>query len=207
MKGGGRKQGLGGSIGLSHLRQLYRLHQKAVEATWNLESICSASGAGITAASVLGSSGREEVAGGAPPAKAPKKSEDVAWYASFVLNRSLWPSAWEEALGLLPVAEPHFFLKDPREARHTANVWFFFGRNPLTEGDGKGVLQGRPEHTDKVANSGTWHAQQSGSKLWFIRPDPAARWPEGSRCPECRPQALTVKADAGDLLVINTDLW
>ena len=31
-------------------------------------------------------------------------------------------------------------------------------------------LVGRPEHTDSVSHSGTWHCQVVGSKVWYVRP-------------------------------------
>lgn len=64
-------------------------------------------------------------------------------------------------------------------AEHDDGVWLFVGANPATAGGGgggkppkakkrrKGVetgaaaapIQGRPEHTDDVNHSGTWHVQ------------------------------------------------
>ena len=44
-------------------------------------------------------------------------------------------------------------------------LWLFFGKNCA-----ESTLSGRPEHTDSVANDGTWHYQLSGTKIWRLRP-------------------------------------
>ena len=38
-------------------------------------------------------------------------------------------------------------------------------------------IEGRPEHTDDVDHSGTWHVQLRGNKTWLVRPqEEAAEW-------------------------------
>lgn len=45
---------------------------------------------------------------------------------------------------------------------HAEAVWVFFGQNC---GEESGGMRGRPEHTDDISHSGTWHMQLSGSKV------------------------------------------
>ena len=64
----------------------------------------------------------------------------------------------------------------PPVARFSKAVWLFFGANSsATE-----ALDGRPEHTDCVDHSGTFHYQARGAKTWHVRPDPSAHG--GTRC-------------------------
>mmetsp|Transcript_29666 Transcript_29666/g.83649 ORF Transcript_29666/g.83649 Transcript_29666/m.83649 type:complete len:726 (-) Transcript_29666:129-2306(-) len=218
VKGGalGRAQGQSEStaVGLSILRRLYSRHSADVERTWNLEnSGCDSQICGLlSAASILAElepplakARRSE--GDSTGQAARSESSDASclpegpWYASFVLNES---AALQGALAQLPAAVPLLLERwggDLTEIRHTANLWFFFGHNPSRSEP----MAGRPEHTDKITHSGTWHAQQSGSKVWFLRPDAAAEWPYGV-CPRC-PSPLVVHAEPGDLLIVNTALW
>ena len=89
------------------------------------------------------------------------------------------------------------------------------------------AIAGRPEHTDDVDHSGTWHVQLQGTKTWYIRPlEDADGWEgetpvlaEGDenvvgppsdgkgKGKGSVPRRLQIKATAGDLLVINTRLW
>jgi len=63
-------------------------------------------------------------------------------------------------------------------------AWVFIGQNvPDEEGggrEGRGMLRGRPEHTDMIAHSGTWHMQLAGHKEWMLRPNPAEAWPSNA---------------------------
>ena len=87
-------------------------------------------------------------------------------------------------------------------------------------------FRGRVEHIDAVEHSGTWHLQVSGTKTWKIRPNSGGDWAavryscsgsSGSPDKSTRPHApptlkpglshLTVRVEAGDVLVINTRLW
>jgi len=80
------------------------------------------------------------------------------------------------------------------------------------------VLRGRPEHTDAVDHSGTWHVQLKGTKTWFVRPCVDAHdW--SSRPPELKEgqqgvvkegrggYRLRIDCREGDLLLINTRAW
>lgn len=85
-------------------------------------------------------------------------------------------------------------------------LWIFFGRN------GTGEMAGRPEHTDSVSHSGTWHYQLSGSKTWLLRPSSKllALWkamPSEERPSWTGLTRLTVTCQQGDVLVIDTKMW
>ena len=101
------------------------------------------------------------------------------WYASCVVQHC--PRAIERFLACLPCGgSPPFTLEEPRKASGgkrkktvdttTAKVreefenaqcaWVFIGQNVPGAGAGAvEVMQGRPEHTDAIAHSGTWHMQ------------------------------------------------
>jgi hypothetical protein len=85
---------------------------------------------------------------------------------------------------------------------HSLPVWVFVGCNTFNED-----MQGRPEHTDDVQHSGTWHYQMAGSKTWFIRPFSEHRdWVgKAPLLRSCR--SLKVTCQAGDIFLINTRLW
>eukprot|EP00467_Chlorarachnion_reptans_P011625 CAMPEP_0114515994 /NCGR_PEP_ID=MMETSP0109-20121206/17077_1 /TAXON_ID=29199 /ORGANISM="Chlorarachnion reptans, Strain CCCM449" /LENGTH=763 /DNA_ID=CAMNT_0001696325 /DNA_START=107 /DNA_END=2398 /DNA_ORIENTATION=- len=130
------------------------------------------------------------------------------WYASFILQKDS-PSL-QHALDSLPIREP----KCLRGVFHTDCVWFFFGRNDLCNRGRANVMTGKAEHVDDVRNDGTWHLQTTGTKVWYLRPNPSADWPTGE------PPDITfttdlgtdtpkveVKVSAGDVLVLNTRLW
>lgn len=57
----------------------------------------------------------------------------------------------------------------------------------------------------QIPHSGTWHAQLSGTKTWFLRPDSTTVWPMGPAPLVNTPLSVTV--DPGDILLINTKLW
>ena len=94
------------------------------------------------------------------------------------------------------------FVKAWGTFEHSHPVWLFIGCNTLNQ-----VMQGRPEHTDDVQHSGTWHYQLAGTKTWFIRPLSEHRdWAE--KAPLLRGcTTLKVTCEAGDVFVINTRLW
>jgi hypothetical protein len=94
-------------------------------------------------------------------------------------------------------------------AQHSQPIWCFVGRNTK-----KPNMLGRPEHTDCVSHSGTWHYQMSGSKVWLIRPAACDEW--GSQLPQLsakkskpqsEPEPLKIECHEGDMLFINTRLW
>ena len=77
-------------------------------------------------------------------------------------------------------------------------------------------ISGRPEHTDKVQHSGTWHVQLSGTKTWYVRPlKSASEWMSNPPNLKAKPGAcqknsstrLRICVQPGDLLVINTRAW
>lgn len=94
------------------------------------------------------------------------------------------------------------FVQDWGTFEHSLPVWVFVGFNSFSE-----AMQGRPEHTDDVQHSGTWHYQMAGTKTWFIRPHSEHRDWVG-KAPLLRDcTSLKLTCCAGDILVINTRLW
>jgi hypothetical protein len=101
-------------------------------------------------------------------------------------------------------------------ATQSAPTWLFLGVNESEED-----LEGRPEHTDVVGHSGTWHYQLAGVKRWCIRPDEENEgWKGGAGPPQLTesksakrrrgkgdPLRLCIECGPGDVLVINTKLW
>ncbi|CAK9084400.1 Hypothetical protein SCF082_LOCUS40039 [Durusdinium trenchii] len=128
-----------------------------------------------------------------------------SWYASCVLQRSR--RALSEFLSqALPKGVPHFLQRSPkslasrcRPPTHSAAAWVFFGRNARGR-----VLRGRPEHTDAIQHSGTWHVQLKGQKVWTVRPTTElqrqARALKGAG-------PVKIRCKEGDVLCINTKLW
>lgn len=97
-------------------------------------------------------------------------------------------------------------------------TWIFFGRNVLVGGGGsaaadddnndRGVVEGRPEHTDAVSHDGTWHYQLSGRKTWFLRPTLELIHSSEAVGVGIDPTLiLEVSCQEGDILVVNTRLW
>jgi len=83
----------------------------------------------------------------------------------------------------LPFMEPPCFagpIPDGMQVQHTENAWFFVGSN-----SGSDPLPGRPEHTDKISHTGTWHLQLCGQKDWFVRPDDVVSMCNGCRTSRC----------------------
>jgi hypothetical protein len=107
----------------------------------------------------------------------------------------------EDFLRLCPTQELPF-VQDWGTFEHSLPVWVFVGCNTMKE-----AMQGRPEHTDDVQHSGTWHYQMAGTKTWFIRPlsehrDWLGKAPVLRGC-----TSLEVTCQAGDIFIINTRLW
>merc|ERR1712196_595802 len=94
-------------------------------------------------------------------------------------------------------------------------VWLFVGKNTL--GEHCKPITGRPEHTDAVEHSGTWHMQVMGSKTWLVRPiADSTAWPAAipdiTQCRNAFQGAdgqwrLSIEVEQGDLLFVNTRLW
>lgn len=131
-----------------------------------------------------------------------KKRPGGTWYASFVIQDDA--DGLLAAFKVLPFSTPKFW-----KARHSDCLWFFVGQN-----FGRKPMQGRPEHTDAVMHSGTWHVQLSGTKTWYLRPHTSEDGWAGGGIPRLRGKAgpdgkvrLRVDCRAGDLLLVNTRLW
>lgn len=171
------------------------------------------------------------------------------WYTSCVVQHN--DAALNQLLRCLPCGGvPPFMLDDSRaRARQAGAVrqpggragrskqkeshysmanapcaWVFIGQNVGKESEKVEAMRGRPEHTDAIAHSGTWHMQLSGAKEWHLRPNAAATWPNSSSllaaqelvmqhgtAPPAESQGsirrLHLTCGAGDLLLINTRLW
>mmetsp|Transcript_31705 Transcript_31705/g.85938 ORF Transcript_31705/g.85938 Transcript_31705/m.85938 type:complete len:265 (-) Transcript_31705:10-804(-) len=132
----------------------------------------------------------EELLGGGDSPSGP-------WYASFVVQRS------REALAsfyeVLPMVVPPFLEGRNVAAKHSNAVWVFFGQNPRAR-----PMPGRPEHTDAIAHSGTWHLQLRGSKVWALRPTTELRRVARHLRSAGR---ILVRCREGDVLCVNTRLW
>jgi len=178
-----------GRLGYAALRRIYARHPRTVKETFNLEQGPEA----------LGDPAR--VLGTFPPRG--------AWYVSFVVQKDR--RALKTLLSAMPAGTPSFLNKQstvsrgatvtPPEGvlRQSDAAWVFLGNNPEPH-----PLCGRPEHTDAIGHSGTWHLQLRGSKVWKLRPTkelirdaPALR---GVR-------QVLVRCNAGDILCLNTRLW
>ena len=173
------------------------------------------------------------------------------WYTSCVVQHD--DAALNQLLLSLPCGGvPPFMLDDDREAgakrarvaggrggtrKQTAAssgrpcamanapcAWIFIGQNVGTKGEEVEAMRGRPEHTDAIAHSGTWHMQLSGTKEWQLRPNGGAAWPKAASLDAAQKlvaqhgaaahadsagsiRRLHVTCRAGDLLLINTRLW
>ena len=180
-----------------------------------------------------------------PSAVFGKKFEDIstdsgAYYVSSILQRNA--IALSRFFQSVPFAKAPFL----KEAYHDDGAWLFFGYNPIlkeqhednisnasssTSSSTRGTkrkkknnttkistppISGRPEHTDKVQHSGTWHVQLSGTKTWYVRPlKSASEWMSNPPNLKAKPGAcqknsstrLRICVQPGDLLVINTRAW
>ncbi|CAK9090123.1 unnamed protein product [Durusdinium trenchii] len=184
-----KRSGDGRRIGLATLRRLYGAHPAVLRRAFSLES-----------------------RGTLPPHEDPleqllgaPRAPGGSWYASCVLQRSR--RALSEFLSqALPKGVPHFLQRSPkslasrcRPPTHSAAAWVFFGRNARGR-----VLRGRPEHTDAIQHSGTWHVQLKGQKVWTVRPTTElqrqARALKGAG-------PVKIRCKEGDVLCINTKLW
>eukprot|EP01043_Picozoa_sp_COSAG02_P021031 COSAG02_NODE_1055_length_14928_cov_67.022726_10_plen_423_part_00 len=181
---------------------------------WSVENAVRHKQAALSPAAVLGGDGL--------PAG--------AWYCSSILQDD--SDALASFSASVPFATPGSEILD---AEHDDGVWLFIGANPAAANEtqdtpalkkrrvanskmqGGSAIQGRPEHTDDVDHSGTWHVQLQGSKTWYVRPqlesdewdgDPptlahktgAEKGPNGG-------WRLRIHVGAGEMLLINTRLW
>lgn len=160
-------------VTLNTLRRFYRRFPAVVCRTFTVES----------GGSVSSRHNAPEVLGKACAPAGP-------WYASFIVQRHR--AAFSAFLQDLPMAAPPFLPA----SKNSNAAWVFFGQNPLAR-----PLRGRPEHTDAIAHSGTWHLQLQGSKVWTLRP--TAELQAAAR----KLSRLRVRCTAGDVLCLNTRLW
>jgi len=179
-------------IGLALLRQLYSAYPAVLRRAFNLESSGSllASEAPNALDRLLGS----------------KRTPPGSWYASFVLQRSR-KALSEFFAQTIPAGAPKFLVERPprngsaaiKLPKHSNAAWVFFGRNP-----GSRILRGRPEHTDAIQHSGTWHVQLKGEKVWTLKPTDELR----RKVPSLKTAGrVRVRCMEGDVLCINTRLW
>lgn len=205
---------------LSTLRAQYAAEPDFFTSHWNVENACGQTEAATSAVAVLG-------AEGSPTADAGTISQTRgAYYVSCILQSN------EEGLARffqsVPFAEPRLL----EGATHDDGVWLFVGSNPAAVPPNGGglaggkkrkqpeavAITGRPEHTDAVSHSGTWHVQLSGTKTWFIRPlrdeegwegtPPDLDGKEGAFVDtDSKVWRLRIDASQGDLLLVNTRMW
>ena len=106
-------------------------------------------------------------------------------------------------------------------AIHNGGAWLFVGKTKCSGGNSKRkrssyAMIGRAEHVDDVTHSGTWHYQQSGDKVWYIRPNKTL-WDLGE-VPDISKSSLAeqtekltwrlkVKVQEGDIFILNTRIW
>jgi hypothetical protein len=116
-----------------------------------------------------------------------ERPTDETYYASCIVQGDSVLVA--EALQLTPFKNgiPPCIFDD---TRHSFPVWLFIGRNSR-----KLPMEGRPEHTDAVSHSGTYHYQATGTKLWFVRPQACAEW--GGCEPRCYYDMVPVSHKGG----------
>ena len=138
------------------------------------------------------------------------------FYCSTVLGSEAAAKVLKEAA---PISEPSF-LGCGKSLPQSAQLWVFMGlndtstkrnRRPASTSDSVDGenLAGRPEHTDSVACSGTYHHQVSGGKIWYVRPcvdseawkdSPAPQLPKGRK-------RLRMHCEENDFLLIDTRAW
>ena len=173
-------------------------------ATWSVENKGDHAKAELTPGTVFG--------------KGPPRGQ---YYVSSILQKN--GAGLKHFFAQVPFAEAPVLAK--AKAAHDDGVWLFVGANEMPKKQaGKrkrvepSVLGGRPEHTDAVDHSGTWHVQLKGHKTWYVRPCVDAHdW--GSSPPELGTgkrgvvkegrggSKLKILCEEGDLLLINTRAW
>ena len=182
-------------VGFDALSRIPALCAEELASTWNLELPGDED---VVVPSAVLSAGR----GAGRDPDLPRR-----FYSSFIVARS---DRVKDILSSLPVGELPSDGKSPRTAttvNHGSAVWFFVGHNRSRR-----ALPGRPEHTDAVRHDGTWHFQLSGSKTWHLRPteELAKRLAVGSLRESMAGDdqgRITVRVDAGDILLVDTRQW
>ena len=152
---------------------------------------------------------------------APGETPGGRYYVSSILQKD--SANLKNFFAKVPFAEVP--LLKSANATHDDGVWLFVGSNSARPASGKRKrdasvepLRGRPEHTDAVDHSGTWHVQLQGHKTWFVRPCAEARdWDssppvlaggkEGVVKEGRGGLRLRIDCEKGDLLLINTRAW
>lgn len=186
-----RRFGVAGrQIGLSTLRRIFTAYPAVVRRAFSLECRGSLPAHEDPLLQLLA-------------AKAPEGS----WYASCVLQRHRQALA-EFLSQALPAGAPGFLLRSTkskanavkvRPPKHSNAAWVFFGRNM-----GGRALRGRPEHTDAIQHSGTWHVQLKGEKVWTVRPTAELQ----RQAPSLKGgKPVKIHCREGDVFCINTRLW
>ena len=168
---------------LQGLLAAFEKNPEAVQRNWTVENAGQKAGRLLTAQSIC--NGKARLTG--------------QFYVSTILQGTDGMAG--EFLRFCPTTELPF-VKAWGTFEHSNPVWLFVGCNTLNK-----EMQGRPEHTDDVQHSGTWHYQLAGTKTWFIRPLSEHRdW--NGQAPLLRGcTSLKVTCRAGDIFVINTRLW
>lgn len=171
---------------LKAIRTVYKEHPKMVQKTFCVEASDGSADLGEKPVEVL-----------LRPTRVPPGS----WYSSFIIQRNR-KALGDFLKGTLPRGAPDFLQPCKGTAKapvHSNALWVFFGRNPATR-----PLCGRPEHTDAIAHSGTWHVQLAGSKVWHVRPTAEL----SRKVPALRGAGpFRIHCKLGDVLCINTRLW
>ncbi|KAJ1483621.1 hypothetical protein T484DRAFT_2573695 [Baffinella frigidus] len=201
------------AFGMSSLQTLHKQCPSLFQTHWSIENPGEHEKEKLTPNAVFGPKG--------PPAG--------QYYVSSILQKD--DAALKKFFAKVPFAEAPLLKK--AKATHDDGVWLFVGSNPAAKTPSAGAkpagkrkreeppsaaLRGRPEHTDAVDHSGTWHVQLQGNKTWFVRPCADAHdW--GSSPPvleEGTPGVvqeargglrLRVDCEEGDLLLVNTRAW
>jgi hypothetical protein len=168
---------------LQGLLSAFQKNPEAIQRHWTIENPGRGGGRPLTAQSFFNNKARF----------------NGQFYVSAILQSSDVITA--DFLQSCPLQELPF-VQDWGTFEHSHPVWVFMGCNTFNE-----AMQGRPEHTDDVQHSGTWHYQLAGTKTWLIRPlsehrDWAGRAPLLNGC-----TSLKVSCLAGDIFIINTRLW
>jgi len=183
---------------MSFLRAIWKDSRDAsrgiIRNSWSVENDCGTSSSLLTPDALL----KEEEGVHSP----------FSYYVSCIAQTN--PALLEGVSELLPnhSQTPPFMFTG---ATHSEPIWMFFGRN-----DSKTPMVGRPEHTDLVSHSGTWHAQLAGCKRWYLRPAESDEWggsaprlvsSKGGRGTSSADARLCIECEQGDYLLINTRLW
>jgi len=125
-------------------------------------------------------------------------------YCSFILQKSvdaIKETTQKVPVTTLPLASAAESGPSDGDTMETSSpIWVFVGRNKKNAS-----IQGRPEHTDSISHSGTFHYQISGSKIWRLRPTDEL-W-KNSENDLNEDTIFEIECREGDVIVLNTRLW